>query len=128
MAAETSWTGHDAPKSDKADVKLEKTKGEDEEDIPEVALSECKDGTYTETTTGMNGSFDVTVTIADHKITDIQIGENSETVGYGAKAIEELPGLLIETQDVNIDGTSGATVTSNAILRAVKKCLVQASK
>ncbi|MCI8565004.1 MAG: FAD-dependent oxidoreductase [Lachnospiraceae bacterium] len=128
VAAETSWTGHDAPKSDKADVKLEKTKGEDEEDIPEVALSECKDGTYTETTTGMNGSFDVTVTIADHKITDIQIGENSETVGYGAKAIEELPGLLIETQDVNIDGTSGATVTSNAILRAVKKCLVQASK
>ncbi len=126
-AKETSWTGHDAPKSDKADVKLEKTVITDEE-IPTVNPADCKDGVYTATAEGMNGNFDVTVTIKDGKITQVDVGENTETAGLGSVAIEQIPGRIVAAQSADVDVYSTATITSKAIIKAVKLALVQAAK
>lgn len=124
---ETSWTGHDAPKSDKPDVKLSKTVLTEEE-IPAVALADCKDGTFTATGDGMNGSFDVSVTISGHKITEVKVGENRETAGVGTLAIDTLPGKIVQAQSADVDVVSTATITSKAIIKAVKLCLVEAAK
>ena len=84
-------------------------------------------GTYTSKQTGYASDFDVTVTVDETSITDIIIGDNSETQSIGGKAIEQLPQLIMDQQSISVDGISGATYTSNAIINGVKDCLTQAN-
>ena len=95
----------------------------------ETATVSYVDGTYVGTGKGMNGKFQVTVTIAGGQVTDIQVGENSETQGIGSNGFGNygsLPGRIIQAQSVNVDGVAGATVTSDAIKEAVADALSQA--
>jgi fumarate reductase flavoprotein subunit len=39
----------------------------------------------------------------------------------GSRAIDQLPAKIVEANSTKVDGISGATVTSNAIKRAVKE-------
>lgn len=86
-----------------------------------------KDGSYSEAATGKKGKFDVTVTIEDGKISDINIGSNNETPDKGGVAIKTIPDEIIDTQSPNVDAVSGATITSDAIKDAVARCLERAS-
>ncbi len=85
------------------------------------------DGIYTKTAQGKNGKFDVTVEIIDGKIDSIMIGNNKETPDKGGIAIEQLPDEIIQSQSIEVDAISGATVTSNGIKDAVARCLEDAS-
>lgn len=87
-----------------------------------------KDGTYIETAKGKKGKFDVTVEIVDGKIDSIMIGNNNETPNRGGVAIKQLPDEIIKSQSIEVDGVSGATVTSNGIKDAVARCLERASR
>ena len=93
----------------------------------DVAIGNYKDGVFTAYGEGMNGRFPVSVTIEDGKIAAVEIGENHETVGIGTHAFDALPKLIIENQTWDVDATTGATMTSNAIRSAVKACLSEAS-
>ncbi len=84
-------------------------------------------GTYSEALPGQNGKVPVSVTFSKSKIEKVVIGEQKETVGIGQNAVRLLPERIIQAQSASIDGISGATVTSNAILEAVKSCIVQAN-
>lgn len=86
------------------------------------------DEIYIETVTGKKGSFDVTVTITNGKITDILIGDNNETPERGGVAIQTIPEEIINTQSLDVDTISGATITSNGIIDAVARCLEKASQ
>lgn len=86
------------------------------------------DGTYTASTTGKNGSFDVTVVITDGAIESVTIGENAETQSKAGDALENLPNDIVEAQSCDVDTYSGATVTSEAILDGVSACLEEASE
>lgn len=83
-------------------------------------------GAYTATSSGYAGEMEVTVTVDEGKIISVQIGENNETPSVGGMAIEQLPEQIVAAQSIALDGISGATYTSNAILEAVKDCLTQA--
>lgn len=85
------------------------------------------DGTYTESADGKNGEFTVTVVVSGGRMTEITVGDNSETPDKGGAAIEALPDRILEEQSVTVDAISGATVTSDAIKTAVAKCLEAAS-
>jgi fumarate reductase flavoprotein subunit len=68
------------------------------------------------------------VTIEGGVITDVTVGDNSETQGIGSKAIEQLPALIVEANGIDgVDGVSGASVTSSAIFTAVTDALAQAA-
>lgn len=100
-------------------------------DVSKYEIAEAgtwKDGTYCRKTEGKNGFFDVTVIIEEGKLGKIEIGENDETAGKGDVAIDTLPSEMISAQSVNVDGVTGATVTSNAIKTAVAECLEEASE
>ncbi len=86
-----------------------------------------KDGTYTAQTEGIGGKFEVTVTVSGGKIASVDVGPNHETAGIGDKAIEQITQRIVymNTADT-VDAISGATITSSAILSAVKECLSQA--
>ena len=66
------------------------------------------------------------VTIENDKITAIEILEHSETPGISDPAFAQIPDLIIQTQTPNVDSVSGATLTSNGIIEAVKDALDQA--
>lgn len=86
------------------------------------------DGTYEAVGTGIGGDVPVTVTVAGGKVASVEVGENVETAGIGSKAIEQLPGAIVEANGTaGVDGVSGATITSQAIFSAVEECLAQAS-
>ena len=83
-------------------------------------------GTYSSAQNGYAGEFEVKVTVDQTSITAIEIGENNETEAIGGMAIDQLPTAIIDAQSIAIDGLSGATFTSDAIIAGVKDCLQQA--
>ena len=96
--------------------------------IPEESdkTESLKAGTYSAVGKGRNGDINVEVTFDKTSITDIKILEHSETEGIGETAIERIPAAIIGNQSVAVDGISGATTTSDAIIEAVKDAIVQA--
>ena len=87
------------------------------------------DGEYTAEGKGIGGKVPVTVVVKDGKVSEVTVGDNSETQGIGSKAVEQLPALIVEANGVEgVDGVSGATITSKAIFSAVEDALAQAGK
>lgn len=83
-------------------------------------------GKYSVTVRGYNADVPVEVTVTEDQIADIAIGENIESMNIGAKAVEILPGRILEAQSIGVDSVSGATITSAAIKSAVRQALTQA--
>jgi len=79
--------------------------------------------TLTGTAKGFGGDVTVTLTVNGNDITEVKAVGASETQGIGSKAIEELPAAIEKADSADVDGVSGATVTSNAIKEAVKNAL-----
>ncbi|MBP3399077.1 MAG: FMN-binding protein [Erysipelotrichaceae bacterium] len=83
-------------------------------------------GTYTATAAGFGGDVTVELTVSDTEITDVVITGANETAGIGAKAIEDMAAAMKEGKTIEVDGMSGATITSNAVAAAAKSALDQA--
>ena len=83
-------------------------------------------GTYQAKAPGMHGDVVVETTFAKDRIEAVKVVKQAETQGIGTKAVEVLPGRIVEAQSPNVDGVSGATLTSNAIRTAVEACVKQA--
>lgn len=81
--------------------------------------SAIKDGTYTGEGTGKGGKIVVELTMKDAQISDIVIGENNETPGF-ADAMTQLRQTMIDTNQIEVDIISGATLSSNGFIEAVK--------
>ena len=84
-------------------------------------------GTYTATAEGCLSDVTVTVTVSDKAITDVRVDASGETAELGGKAAEELPSEIIRSQSTDVDGYTGATLTSDAIKKAAADCIAQAS-
>lgn len=82
-------------------------------------------GTYTATATGM-GSVTVTMTFDANSITDVQLDLAGETDTIGQAAGPALIEQLMSAQSSEIDGVSGATVTTGAVKKAAADCIAQA--
>ncbi len=72
---------------------------------------------------GYGGTLKVTVVRTGEDITSVKVTEHHETQGVGTRAIDALPALIAEADSIDVDGVSGATVTSNAIKQAVAKAI-----
>lgn len=105
----------------------EKASGEIEAAI-KSAEGNFNAGTYTATANGRNGEFEVSVTFSEKAITAIEIGENAETPAIGTLALEKLPQAILLAQSPDVDAITGATMTSNGLIEAVKNCIEQAKK
>ena len=94
----------------------------------ELSVGYSSDGVYIATGKGIGGDVPVEVTIKDGKISDVTVGDNSETQGIGSKAIEQLPEAIVAAGGTEgVDAVSGATITSKAIFSAVEDALAQAT-
>lgn len=75
-------------------------------------------GTYEGAAEGFHGEVKVEVTVTEDRIVSIEV-EEDETDGVGDKAIEQLVGQVIDTQSLNLDVVSGASLSSNGLLAAI---------
>ncbi|MBQ1531685.1 MAG: FAD-dependent oxidoreductase [Solobacterium sp.] len=83
-------------------------------------------GTYSATAEGFGGPVTVTITTDKDAVTDVKIEGEKETPTVGGAALEELTKQVLETGSGEIDGVSGATLTSNAVKEAAASALAQA--
>lgn len=85
-----------------------------------------KDGSYIGTGKGTGGDMEVTVTITDGKISDIVVNSHAESSDIGAPALDKLIQNAIAANSAEIDGASGATMTSDGFREAVAQALAKA--
>ena len=83
-------------------------------------------GTYEGTAEGISSTVKVTMTFSDSAVTDVVVDTSGETASYGAAAADELREQLMAAGSAEIDGVSGSTVTSKAVMKAAKSCYAQA--
>ena len=83
-------------------------------------------GTYEATAAGINGDVKVTMTFTENAITDVVLDVSGETPSIGGAAAEDLKNALMEAQGADIQPVSGATITSNGVIKAAQKCIDQA--
>ena len=83
-------------------------------------------GTYTGTAEGISSTVKVTMTFSDSAVTDVVVDTSGETASYGAAAADELREQLLAAGSAEIDGVSGSTITSDAVMKAAKSCYAQA--
>lgn len=87
-----------------------------------------KAGTYTASSSGNNGDVTVEVTFTEDKIDKVVIKEHKETEGLCETPFERIPEAIVSGQTLAVDTVTGATNTSNAVLKAVEDCVVQAGQ
>ena len=84
-------------------------------------------GTYEAEASGHNGKLKLAVTFDDNKIEKIDIIESSETGAITDVAFPKIFDRIIDHQSSNVDGVTGATVTSNAVKQIVAKAIDEAN-
>lgn len=92
------------------------------------ASQKYKDGTYTGNGQGFNGgTTKVSITIADGKISKIDILSNGDDRQYFERASGIITKEILSKQSTDVDIVSGATYSSKGIISAVNDALRQAS-
>ena len=84
-------------------------------------------GTYTASAKGIASDVKVTMEFSETEILSVVIDSSGETPDIGGKAGPLLEKAVLEAQSPDIDAVSGATVTTDAVKKAVADCISQAS-
>ncbi|MER2151806.1 MAG: FMN-binding protein, partial [Candidatus Limivicinus sp.] len=77
----------------------------------------------TATVDGRNGPVEVEVAAGPTEFYRVKVLSHEETEGIGTLAVDAIPGIIMETQRLDFDAVSGATISSEAIRLAVAKAL-----
>ncbi|RCW84230.1 fumarate reductase flavoprotein subunit [Halanaerobium sp. DL-01] len=83
-------------------------------------------GTYSGSGEGMNGTIEVSVTVSENEITDIEVVLENETDGLTDAVFEKIPQNIVAYQSLAVDGVSGATFASEGLMAAVVNALEKA--
>lgn len=90
-------------------------------------VSKVANGNYKADSIGYNGRLNVLVNVGDGRINDVKITAHKEKQYYAA--LTDTPRQIIRLQSVKgVDATSGATITSQAIVNATAKALAKGAK
>lgn len=92
-------------------------------EIGDVDLNKTLDGTYIGSYSAFTVGAQVSVTILDHRISDITLLQHDH--GQGIEA-EVLPDHVMAVQSLQVDSISGATYSSKVILKAIEAALLKA--
>lgn len=98
---------------------------ESSEEAAEAPAEESASGEYYGVGQGRNGAILVKVTMDGGSIGAVQVVSQRETYNTGSVPLEKYPALIVENQSVEIDVVSGATISSMAMLSAVRNAIDQ---
>ena len=95
--------------------------------VDTLDLKKVPDGTYRDASLGYSGQVNVEVQVAGGKIADVKVTQHTEKQYYSA--ITDTTRQLIAKQGAKgVDATSGATITSEAVINASLKAVRKAQK
>ena len=103
---------------------MEEASGGSDDADEDLALT---DGVFETSAEGYNDDIVVETTIEDGVITNVEIVSHDETDGIGTDAIDDLPAMIVDENSADVDGVSGATASSEAILKAVQEALEESA-
>ncbi len=98
---------------------------EDENEVNSIP-DEFTDGIYITDTISMHGKITTRTQITDGKIADVKVLNHRESYIVGEEAVEKMPLRIVESQCLDADTITGATITSNAIINAVSQAITSA--
>ncbi|QCR08964.1 FMN-binding protein [Brenneria rubrifaciens] len=91
------------------------------------ATAPYKDGTYTGKGQGKEGEIEVSVSIKDGQIVNAEVVKHEDTEALMMGVVDNVVPELIEKQDINdVDAVTGATMSSDGVINAIKQALEQA--
>ena len=90
-----------------------------------LSMAACAAGAeeHTGEAEGYGGTLKVRVAMDVQRLTSVTVTEHHETEGVGTRAIDEMPAAMVAAGTWQVDGVSGATVTSNALKAAVQDAM-----
>lgn len=96
-----------------------------------LALSACasaayKDGTYAGTGPGKEGPIEVSVTVKSGAIAAVDITKGKDSPGLWEAVAKKMPKKIVKANSVDVDGVTGATISSDGVKAAVKDALSKA--
>lgn len=89
-------------------------------------MANLKDGVYHGSGSGNRGEVQVSVTVKNNAIKAVHIDKQDETEGISTAALKKAPELIVAKQSYNIDAVTGATISFQAVEKAVKDALLKA--
>ncbi len=92
-------------------------------EIATINLNDVADGSYRGDFTYGKFTYEVEVTVKDHKIESIKVIKNRKS--KYAKMAEGILARIVEKQTLQVDAVSGATTTSKAFMKAVENALAK---
>ena len=96
--------------------------------LKRLDLKRVPDGSYTATTTGYGGPLTIKVVIDGGNIESVEVIRHWETYSYLIMALPTTRQIVTKQGFEGVDVITGATVTSDAIINAAAKALVNAMK
>ncbi len=84
------------------------------------------DGVYSGVGHGYGGEVAVTVTVENGRLTDVELGENSESLVVIERAFPLLRERILAADTAQVDSVTGATYSSYAVKTAVAGAMAQA--
>lgn len=84
------------------------------------------DGTYTGSAKGYNGTVTVSAVFSDGKMESLEVTGENETKTVADDALQNTAKYITENQSLNVDVSTGATQTSNAVIKAAGKAVTNA--
>lgn len=96
------------------------------EETPSQAEPAGASGNFTASAQGYGGPVTVTLAIEGNQLLGVEVEGDLETQGVGSRAVRLMPYRMMAAGTVDVDGISGATVTSAAIRLAASEVLEQA--
>src|SRR5690554_1820240 len=82
----------------------------------ETPQGRFKPGTYEGSEKGHGGPVTAKVTVTEDEITNIEIDAPDETPSIAGSASEEIISRIIDTQSLDVEAVSGATISSTAMI------------
>lgn len=82
-----------------------------------------ENGLYTGQAEGHHGTISVQVNINNNVISQINITKEQEIPGLKEIVYDKVPKQIIKKNTWDVDGVSGATLTSNGLINAVKDAI-----
>ncbi|AOR58076.1 FMN-binding protein [Pectobacterium parmentieri] len=90
-------------------------------------VAQYRDGTYIGKAQGKAAEIEVTVSIKEGKIANAEVLKHGDTEAMMLSATDEIVPELLEKQDIDkVDAVTGATLSSQGVINAVKQALEQA--
>ena len=100
----------------------------DDNPIDGPTTEQLKDGVWTGSGEGRSGTIVVKMTVENHKISDIVVVSQSES-SFAQEALNEMVARALQKQgllSVEVDGVTGATLTSTGVIDAVNMAILAA--